>query len=556
MKIFLIPILWFFSLDCNSQNFSLLITEIFADPTPSKGLPEKEFIELYNSTTKQINLKGFRLIYGNTEVLFPEASVLPQEYVIVCRKGNEQDFANFGKVVPLPSFSLLNEGSLLVIKDDKQNEVSFVNYSSNWYSKGKDQGYSLEMIDLNFPCQGYQNWESSINPLGASPGKKNSVSRSKPDNTPPVLLSATLDNTAINIKFDEHLSFSTSKIKSKILLNNLTVKEIKFLPYDYALLQIELSRKLGQNEELRLELAAIEDCSGNVSQTYTLDFFNLSPPDSSQLLISELLFNPATDGKDYVELFNNSENKINLKGWYLANVDSKGIIGNFSLIASTDLIILPQKYLALTEDVKSTENMYPSIENRYLHQSLKIPPFNSDKGTVLLFNPQKKEFDRFSYTEKMHSSFISDPKGVSLERLDFKVSGTRTSNWQSASSEVLFGSPGYINSQKAANILEDLIYVEPVVFNPYQSSQYNSTFLFYNLESNGQVVSIDVIDKFGILKRKLRNNSLIGSQGKIEWDGKGEDGNLLPVGYYFFNIQLTQENKVVTFRRKVVLGSY
>jgi hypothetical protein len=257
-----------------------------------------------------------------------------------------------------------------------------------------------------------------------------------------------------------------------------------------------------------------------------------------------------------VELFNNSENKINLKGWYLANLDSKGIIGNFNLIASKDLIILPQKFLAVTEDVKSTENIYPTMENRYLHQSEKIPPFNIDRGTVLLFNPQKKEFDRFSYSEKMHSLFISDPKGVSLERLDFKVSGTRLSNWKSASSEVSYGTPGYTNSQKSTNILEDLIYVEPLVFNPYQSSQNNSTYLYYNLEANGQVVSIDVIDKFGILKRKLSNNSLIGSQGKIEWDGKGEDGILLPVGYYFFNIQLTQQNKVATFRRKVVLGSY
>lgn len=543
-------------MDCYTQNFSLLITEIFADPTPSKGLPEKEFIELYNTTSKQINLTGFRLIFGKTEVLFPEAFILPQEYVIVCRKGNEQEFANFGKVVPLTSFSLLNEGSLLVLKDDKQNEVFFVNYSANWNSKGKDQGYSLEMIDLNFPCQGYQNWESSINPMGASPGKKNSISRSKPDNIPPILLSATLDNTAINIKFDEYLNFSTSKIKSKILLNNLTIKTIKFLPYDYTLLQIELFRKLGQNEELRLELVGIEDCSGNVSQTYTLDFFNLSPPDSSQLLISEILFNPATGGKDYVELFNNSENKINLKGWYLANLDSKGIIGNFNQISSKDLIILPQKYLAVTEDVKSMENIYPTMENRYLHQSEKIPPFNSDKGTVLLFNPQKREFDRFSYSEKMHSAFISDPKGVSLERLDFKVAGTRSSNWHSASSEVSYGTPGYINSQKATYTLEESIFVEPLIFNPYQSSQNNSTYLFYNLESNGQVVSIDVRDKFGILKRKLRNNSLIGSQGKIEWDGKGEDGNLLPVGYYFFNIQLMQENKVATYRRKVVLSSF
>ena len=59
MKKIIVVILSFFSLNSNSQNFSLIITEIFADPTPSKGLPEKEFIELYNPSSKLINLKGF-----------------------------------------------------------------------------------------------------------------------------------------------------------------------------------------------------------------------------------------------------------------------------------------------------------------------------------------------------------------------------------------------------------------------------------------------------------------------------------------------------------------
>ena len=187
---------------------------------------------------------------------------------------------------------------------------------------------------------------------------------------------------------------------------------------------------------------------------------------------------------------------------------------------------------------------------------MKIPAYTIEKGTVLLFNPNKKEFDRFSYTEKMHNIFIADPKGVSLERIDFKVAGINPSNWKSASSDVFYGTPGYSNSQEAPQVLKDLIYVEPLIFNPYQSSINASTYLFYDLEENGHLVSVDVMDKFGISKRKLKNISLIGSQGKIEWDGRGEDGNLLPVGYYYFNVQITKSNQVVTYRCKVVLGSY
>ncbi len=99
------------------QTHQLIITEIMADPTPSKGLPEREYLEIFNPTSSDINLKNFKLFYGSFSVSFPDSIIKSNAYAIVFRKGYEEEFRNYGQIIPLPNFSLSNEGALLVLKN-------------------------------------------------------------------------------------------------------------------------------------------------------------------------------------------------------------------------------------------------------------------------------------------------------------------------------------------------------------------------------------------------------------------------------------------------------
>ena len=89
--IFLIPCLTFTSF-CEGQQeagtYSLVISEIMADPHPAVALPDAEYIEIFNRGPSPVSLAGYRLLFGDkTEILAPlqgaGAGVLePGEYIL------------------------------------------------------------------------------------------------------------------------------------------------------------------------------------------------------------------------------------------------------------------------------------------------------------------------------------------------------------------------------------------------------------------------------------------------------------------------------------------
>ena len=177
-----------------AQSFSpLLITEVMPDPTPSRGLPEVEYVEIFNASDTPILLSDFTFIYQSTRVPLPPIYIPDKQYAIIVRANFIALFEKIPvQLVPVSRLSLTNTGSLLQLVKTQTNEVIHeVQYAPDWGESYLKGGYSLEMIDEYYPCVEKSNWGSSNSPKGGTPGEPNSVKANNPDISSPVYLNYT-----------------------------------------------------------------------------------------------------------------------------------------------------------------------------------------------------------------------------------------------------------------------------------------------------------------------------------------------------------------------------
>lgn len=508
---------------------AVIITEIFADPTPSRGLPEREYLEIFNRSAGRVSLSGYTLTYGTVRTVFPAVFLEPGEYALVCRNPYIQEFSSFGKVIGLSNLSLNNNGSTLKLSDPAGTEVHYLSYSSSWYTPGRSEGYSLEMIDFNYPCRGKANWQSTRAEQGGTPGKPNSVARANPDLSPPRLLHYDREENRLLLYFNEVLNnaFGENADNFEVLSGNAVVTHAAFLHESREAVVVSLDRAPEQTLELMIYDAA--DCSGNTGADIRVLFEHLPDPLPGDIRLSEILFNPPPGGEDFVELYNASEQRFDLKSWQFARLNAAGEISGHRVISTTATVLPAHGYLAFSADTAFLRNYYPVTGN--LAEVAALPAYNNDAGTVLLLKPDSTVFDRFTYSEKMHAALIHQPKGVALERVS-----SQRNDWASASSDTRFATPGAPNSRRESDRAEPFFNAEPMRFGPGTDTPV--TWLTYEQTEGEIYAAITLLDKHGRTVRTLGRNHLLGTSGKIAWDGTDDHGSLLPPGYYVFVIHL------------------
>ena len=88
--------------------YDVIIDEIFADPSPSVGLPGYEFIELKNVSSTAINLKDWALSDGNsTATISTNFLILPDSFVVICTNSAVNLFREYGSAIGVNNFPSL-----------------------------------------------------------------------------------------------------------------------------------------------------------------------------------------------------------------------------------------------------------------------------------------------------------------------------------------------------------------------------------------------------------------------------------------------------------------
>jgi len=518
-----------------AQSFDLVITEIMADPNPPVALPDQEYIEIYNRSNKNIRLENWTLFVRNKHYPIPEFTIIPGQYVVLCSSEMAAAFEGDSSFVPMPGFpALLNGGTIIEIVAPQQKLIDRIVYSDEWYSDDErdNGGYSLERVDTERHCHQSLNWRASLSSTGGTPGTVNSVNANNPDNEPPVLLAVNiLSYSNIEAVFDEPIdSFSAIHI-ANYSLPGLAISQIEYAVGENKV-SISLSFPLKINTNYQLEVDNITDECGNISSKMMVPFAK-AELEKGDILISEVLFNPYTHGVDFVELYNNSGLTIDLLNLKLANRDDSLKLKAVYEISSLHAHFADKTYLALTIDPENImENYYAPFAEK-VFKADRIPAYNNDKGTVVLLSDSMVVLDEMVYNENMHSEWLRDPEGVSLERISFNVESYEVSNWQSASSLVGYATPGYENSQNeiVAEQQPEMLFDWNEV-SPNGDNYHDELVITFALDKSGYLANLYVYNAMGFELKRLMNNELFGNLNQIVYDVRDANNELLPLGTY------------------------
>jgi hypothetical protein len=536
----------------------VIITEIFADPSPLVGLPDSEFVEIFNRSTRTLDLSGWKFTDQSSLATLPDFMLLPQEHVVLTSENSA--LPDSTRVLRLPGFpSLNNSADVLILKDANNNTIDSVNYSDSWYRNEdkREGGWTLEIIDPNNICSAGENWVASENDLGGTPGTQNSVFANKPDLTGPKLVFAIPTSPfTLQLHFDEKLEKSLRAGLTFKIDPSLDVNAAAFSDPSLTRLQLSLTKEIQAGVSYLLTVENLYDCAGNLIQAGTTIEFGLPEEvDSLDVLINEILFNPKPTGVDFVEIINTSGKFINLKNWALASVED-GSLKNKITISSEDFLLKPGGILAFTENSNILRGEYLTMKEQHLLQVSDLPVFNDDFGSVALVDANGRVIDYFAYTKDMHSVFIKDEEGVSLERISSAIA-LGDQNWKSATSSIGFATPGYVNSNafQESSFTSEILKVEPEIFNPL-GGQNNFALVHYNFEQGGQVANVKVFDSQGHLIKELANNDVVGVKGFYRWDGDRDDGTKAGIGYYMIWFETFDDRgSIQNFQARVAIAA-
>lgn len=549
--------------------FDIQINEIMADPDPPVGLPNAEYIELFNTSENEINLSGWNLIIGSMPRTFGVIILQPGGFLLVGHENSAAELSEYGQFYGFSGFQLTNAGQTITLKNQFDQVISTVAFSDDWYkdTNKKNGGWSLEQIDPANPCGGGANWIASVNTAGGTPATSNSVAGPNPDNSAPFASRVeVLSPSAIVVHFSEPMDSTllnqpqTYKISPSAGFPILaTATEPDFLR---VAMNIDPSNSLSQDVIYMLEiLNDLTDCAGNlIDKSRVVSFGIPKPVVANDVIVNEILFNPNEDvvkGVDFVEIFNRSNKILDLSTMILATRDkSTGELSSPKNISESGLLLFPDSYMVLTTDPEVVKQQYFTENPDAFVKMASLPAFNNSDGVVVIATKGYEAIDQMAYNEKMHNPLLKSYKGVSLERINPERPSTDNTNWHSAAEDAGFATPGYKNSQYSeAQFIDDPITIQPEIFSPDMDGRDDVLNINYQFDVPGFIANITIFDSRGRMVRKLIQNVLLGTEGTFSWDGITDEGQKASMGIYiiFFEVFDTS-GSLNKYKKTAVLG--
>ncbi|MBI9071291.1 MAG: lamin tail domain-containing protein [Melioribacteraceae bacterium] len=416
-----------FNIAANPVEFnSVIINELMIIPKD-----EPEWIELYNNSSADINLKNWSITDSKSAVELIDKTFLlePQKYLIITDDSSVVDYySNKFSFIEVNLPSLNNSGDNVVLKDSLGFIIDSLSYNSRWLNSDCK---SLERIESFYSSLDSANWGISNDRKGATPGFINSVTPKDFDLTisgfktltpfqimgESIGVSVTVTNIGRNEVLNSNLELymdinkdSLVQTTEIILSNNI----ISLSAQDSAEIIIEVPEFVEGKNNL-IALINYQEDLNNFNDTSYTSFTGIKINEiRNDIVINEILYAPDSVSTEWIELYNRSNKEINLKNYKVADANDTSIVN------SKDLILKPDKYAIISSD-SSFVDFYTNRKNVIIG---KFSSLNNSFDTVIILDSLDRVIDSVYY-----SSDYGYKQGYSIERINSE-SETDSSNWK------------------------------------------------------------------------------------------------------------------------------
>jgi len=456
----------------------IVINEIMADPSPSNGLPEIEYVELYNNSTHSISLDNWQWVNSTSIKPIPFGSIDSNGYVILCDLSAVFNFT--GNVIGIESFGLLTNGgdSLSLLSPD---------------------GELIDFVVPQLNCSDHFNWKQSCYYLGGTPGFQNCQFSNAPLEEPLVLEDYGID-TLGNVFLWTNRPIHQDSI----------VVEYQEIKHSLELFHLSDSAWFNaaswmDNRMSDLTIHRLAGCLEDSTQDIIIAIGLPQSCQENEIHLTEVLSHPFENGESFVELYNNSDKIITLDGLYIENnnEEQNGIQGHHHFIA-------PFTAVCISENPQLVSLQYPlSFGNETKHHRANLPYLTQSTGSVHLKNRRKKEMDSMLYDEDHHHPIIHDPQGVSFERIQIPCP-QNDHCWTSGSAHYGFATPGfYLQADPSENHpIDDHWEISSSWFSPNNDTRDDHLFIRWNGAQENHLLNIHVYSIDGSLVLPIANHEL------------------------------------------------
>ena len=381
-----------------------------------------------------------------------------------------------------------------------------------------------------------------------------SIMKFEQDETGPLLtnLSVTGDKTIL-VSFNEKIDATTAENLDNYIVDQglgspsgaISDGVKVFLTFDNTFLS---------GTPYQLAILNVEDENGNAIIPIAEPFIVTVFPNIGDLAISEILSDPYSGGTDFVEIYNKSDNFINLNGLIISNINKE----EEKKIAQ-DIELLPGEYICFTEDKEFLISTYPKHDVDQIIE-VDLPSFNNDSGNVSLSHSSASTdyIDQFDYDEGLHFELLDDTEGVSLERISFTADTQSEDNWHSASTPAGLATPGIANSNSLPTEVTDGEFeLVEKVFSPNSDGDNDFLIINYKLDKPGYVANVKVFDDEGFEIDQIVSNGLLATEGLITWNGTTSEGSISQIGLYIIIAELFHpDGEIKNFKKVCILADF